>query len=80
VDAFTANGSTSAFNLSNRIQTAAWLDGAIVFRNGLLCKKVSSSPADTSEYTIADSGGSTTITFGANLDANEVVAVQYFYE
>ncbi len=80
VDTYTANGSTLAFNLTNRIQTAAWLNAAIVFRNGLLCKKVNASPADTSEYTIVDSGGSTTITFGANLDANEVVAVQYFYE
>lgn len=79
-DEFSANGSTAAFNLNNRIQTAAWLNAAIVFRNGLLCKKVNSSPSDTSEYTIVDSGGSTTITFGANLDANETVSVQYFYE
>ena len=44
-----------------------WKPAIQVFRNGQLCKKVSSSPADESEWTVADDGtsGITAITFGS---------------
>ena len=76
----TANGSTTAFALTNDITTAAWRNAAMVFRNGQLCKRVSSGPSDSSEYTIASSAGSTTVTFGGAPATNELLTFSYFSE
>ena len=75
-DVFSPNGSTLAFNLVNEVASA--MDNFVmVFRNGLLQKKVSSSPADESEYTVSTAGGTTTVTFGANLSSSDALEVRY---
>jgi hypothetical protein len=75
-DVFSPNGSTLAFNLVNEVASA--MDNFVmVFRNGLLQKKVSSSPADESEYTVSTTGGTTTVTFGANLSSSDALEVRY---
>ena len=76
----TANGSTTAFALTNDITTAAWRNACMVFRNGQLCKRVSSGPSDSSEYTIASSAGSTTVTFGGAPATNELLTFSYLSE
>ena len=73
----TPNGSTTAFNLANEVDTLLH-NMVLVFRNGLLCKLVGSSPSDESEYTIANAGGSTTITFGAAPASGELLDVRSF--
>ena len=78
IDNFTANGSTLAFALSNDINSATWVLGAVVSRNGQILKRVAASPADSSEYTIASSGGTTTVTLGANPANGELIQVNYF--
>lgn len=75
-DVFSPNGSTLAFNLVNEV-AAAMDNFVMVFRNGLLQKKVSSSPADESEYTVSTAGGTTTVTFGANLSSSDALEVRY---
>lgn len=77
-ETFTANGSTSAFALSNDITVANWLNGAVVSRNGQILKKVASSPSDDSEYTIVSNSGTTTVTLGANPTSGELIQVTYF--
>jgi len=63
-DAFAGNGSTVEFSLANLVNDNH-LAGVRVFLNGQRVKPVASSPADAFEYTIANSGGATKITFGA---------------
>jgi hypothetical protein len=63
-DAFAGNGSTVEFSLANVVNDNH-LAGVRVFLNGQRVKPVASSPADAFEYTIANSGGATKITFGA---------------
>jgi hypothetical protein len=63
-DAFSGDGSTVEFSLANLVN-ANHLAGVRVFLNGQRVKPVASSPADAFEYTIANSGGATKITFGA---------------
>lgn len=75
-DVFSPNGSTLAFSLVNEV-AAAMDNFVMVFRNGLLQKKVSSSPADESEYTVSTAGGTTTVTFGANLSSSDALEVRY---
>lgn len=75
-DVFTPNGSTSAFNLANEVDPI--FDNFVMcFRNGLLQKKVASAPSDDSEYTVSTTGGTTTITFGANINAADALEVRY---
>lgn len=65
-ESFAGNAGTT-YDLARAVD-ANWADRVQVFRNGLRCKKVSSGPADESEYTVAVSGGTggvCRITFGA---------------
>ena len=81
-DDYTANGSTAAFTLSNRIaadQIANFKQMVRVFRNGQRLKPVASSPSDASEYTVTDSGSATVVTLGANPANGEVIIVDYWY-
>ena len=69
--------SNTAYDLSHAIDD---VNGVMVFRNGLLCKKVSSSPADSSEYTISATGGTGgvgRVDFGAAPDGD---SVQFMYQ
>ena len=75
-DVFSPNGSTSAFDLNNEVDSI-FDNFVLAYRNGLLQKKVASSPADDSEYTVSTSGGTTTITFGANLNSSDALEVRY---
>ena len=75
-DILTANGSTTAFNLAQNAASSL-LNFVMVFRNGLLCKKVASSPADESEYTCATDGSTTTVTFGTAPVSGETLEVRY---
>ena len=74
-----ASGSTATkYDLGNAVPSA-WYGGIMVFRNGQMCKKVSSSPADSSEFTIADdgTGGITAVTFGGAPNG-DLLSMQYF--
>ncbi len=75
-DILTPNGSLTAFNLAQNVATT-FLNAVQVFRNGLLCKLVASSPADDSEYTCATDGSTTTVTFGAAVASGEALEVRY---
>lgn len=75
-DVFTPNGSTSAFNLANEVDPI-FDNFVMVFRNGLLQKKVASAPADDSEYTVTTATGTTTVTFGANINSADSLEVRY---
>jgi len=75
-DNFNPNGSTLAFALSN--QVAPEFDNFVMcFVNGLLQSKVASSPTGQQEYTVTTAGSTTTITFGANIDASAHIEVRY---
>tara|TARA_R100000655_G_scaffold107370_1_gene157747 strand:- start:775 stop:1662 length:888 start_codon:yes stop_codon:yes gene_type:complete len=82
-DDFSANGSTSTFTLSSRITASQLGDFAMavrVYRNGQRLKQVASSPADSSQYTVTDSGSATVITLGANPANGETLIVDYWYD
>ena len=82
-DHYTANGSTAAFTLQNRITASQLADFAMavrVFRNGQRLKQVASSPSDTSEYTVADNGSATVVTLGGNPANGEFIIVDYWYD
>jgi hypothetical protein len=75
-DNFNPNGSTLAFDLTN--QVAPEFDNFVMcFVNGLLQSKVASSPSGQQEYTVSTAGSTTTITFGANIDASAHIEVRY---
>lgn len=81
-DLFSPNGSTASFTLANRIavaQLSAFESCVRVYRNGQRLKPVASSPADASEYSIADTGSATQITLGANPASGELLIVDYWY-
>jgi len=75
-----SNGTTAAVQLAQDIVDANFRGGAFVqvFINGMRAK-FSGSPGDNSEYSVASSGGNTTVTFGANLVQNDSVMVSYIY-
>ena len=75
-DVFNPNGSTAAFDLAN--QVAPEFDNFVMaFVNGLLQNKVASSPSGQQEYTVSTAGGTTTVTFGANLADSDHLEVRY---
>jgi len=75
-DTFSPNGSTLAFDLS--VEVNGNFDQMVMaFKNGLLQRLVASSPANADEYTVSTAGGTTTVTFGANLNANDELEVRY---
>ena len=78
-ESFSGDGSTVAFNLTNRIATATWRQSIIVFRNGQKIK-FNGSPSDASEYSISDNGSTTTVTLGAAPASGEDVTLFYIYE
>ena len=75
-DTFSPNGSTLAFNLSQEVN-GNFDQFVMAFKNGLLQRLVASSPGNADEYTVSTAGGTTTITFGANLNANDELEVRY---
>ena len=72
----TTGGSTSVFALSNQV-APEFESFVMVFRNGLLQQLKASSPADDSEYTVSTSGGTTSVTFGANISASDKLEIRY---
>ena len=75
-DVFSPDGSTSAFNLAARYATG-FEPMVMAFKNGLLMRLVASSPADADQYTVSDNGSVSTVTFGANLSADDTLEVRY---
>jgi len=75
-DTFSPDGSTLAFNLTAEVDDAM-VAMVLAFKNGLLQRQVESSPANADEYTVSTAGGTTTITFGANLNANDELEARY---
>jgi len=72
----TSGGSTAVFALSNQV-APEFESFVMVFRNGLLQQLKASSPADDSEYTVSTSGGTTSVTFGANISASDKLEIRY---
>ena len=74
-DIYTPNGSTLAFVLANEVN--ALMDNFVMaFKNGLLMRKVASTPADSDSYTVSTAAGVTTLTFGANLSSSDALEVR----
>jgi hypothetical protein len=76
-DVFSPDGATAAFALASEVDDIM-ANMVMVFKNGLLAKKVASSPADADEYTVTTSAGTTTVTFGANISSADSLEVRYF--
>jgi hypothetical protein len=77
-DAFTGSSNT-AYDLSIAIP-AGFENAVMVYRNGLMCKKVASSPADASEFSVAGTGGTGgvgQITFGAAPNGDQIIALLF---
>jgi hypothetical protein len=77
-DSFTGSSNT-AYDLSITIP-AGFENAVMVYRNGLMCKKVSSSPADASEFTVgrnSGTGGVGQLTFGAAPNGDQIIAVMF---
>lgn len=77
-DAFTGSSNT-AYDLSIAIP-AGFENAVMVYRNGLMCKKVASSPADASEFSVAGTGGTGgvgQITFGAAPNGDQIIAIMF---
>lgn len=75
-DVFSPDGSTLAFNLSQRF-LSGFEPQVMAFKNGLLQRLVASSPANADEYTVTDNGSVSTCTFGANLSADDELEIRY---
>jgi hypothetical protein len=74
-DVFSPDGSTSAFVLANEVNSI-FDNFVMVFKNGLLMRKVASNPADVDQYTVSTAAGTTTVTFGANLSSDDTLEVR----
>ena len=77
-DAFTGSSNT-AYDLSIAIP-AGFENAVMVYRNGLMCKKVASSPADAAEFSVAGTGrtgGVGQITFGAAPNGDQIIAIMF---
>jgi hypothetical protein len=73
-ESFQGNAGAS-YDLARAVD-ASWVDRVQVYRNGLRCKKVSSGPADESEYTVSATGGTggvCQITFGAAPNTDTII-------
>jgi len=70
------SGTTATKYDLGRAVNSNFFDRVQVFRNGLRCKKVASSPADSSEYSIANDGTGSVcaITFGAAPNGDLIIA------
>lgn len=77
IDPLTIAGSTVAYALTEEVPNE-WLAGVMVFRNGVLIEQVESSPANVDQYSVATSGGTTTVTFGAQPSLTDNYVVRYW--
>ncbi len=69
------SGTTNTKYDLGRAVNANFFDRVQVFRNGLRCKKVNSSPADSSEYSVQNDGTSSVcaVTFGAAPNGDSII-------
>ena len=77
-DSFSGSSNTD-YDLSITIP-AGFENAVMVYRNGLMCKKVGSSPADASEFTVDRNGGTGgvgQITFGAAPNGDQIIVVMF---
>ena len=80
LDTPAVNGSTLAFNLAVDITNTAMVHPmwVVAYVNGQRAKGLTSgNPADSSEYKVTRAGTTTTVTFGANLAATDILQIQY---
>jgi len=77
VDHFSPDGSTLAFALAAEVPSDMFAM-VMAHKNGLLMKLVESSPSGADEYSVSTAGGVTTVTFGANLSADDTLDVRSF--
>jgi hypothetical protein len=75
-----SGGATSSINLGNQITEADFRNGGnvAVYRNGqrLYYK---ASPGDNSEYSVADNGSTTSVSFGAALEDGDEMFITYMH-
>ena len=76
-ESFNGTGATK-YDLGRAVESTHFA-GVKVFRNGMRCKKVASSPSDESEYTVANDGTSSVcaITFGSGVPSGDLIMVDY---
>ena len=77
IDPLTIAANTLAYTLSSEVPDA-WISGVMVFRNGVLIEQVQSNPSNVDQYAVATSGGSTTVTFGAQPSTSDSYVVRYW--
>jgi len=80
LDTPTTDGSTKVFNLVNDLGSDSYAHPAwvIAYVNGQRMKGLTTGTAtDDSEYTVSRAGTTSTVTFGANLAASDVLQIQY---
>lgn len=72
-ESMTGSGATK-YDLGRAVDSN-FFDGVQVYRNGMRCKKVGSSPADASEYTVANNGTGSVcaVTFGSAPDSDSII-------
>lgn len=77
LDPLTIASSTVAYDLTEEVPDA-FLAGVMVFRNGLLIEQVQGTPSGVDQYKVATSGGTTTVTFGAQPSTSDNYVVRYW--
>jgi len=77
LDPLTIQAATVAYDLTEEVPDV-FLAGVMVFRNGLLIEQVQGTPSGVDQYSVATSGGTTTVTFGAQPSTSDNYVVRYW--
>ena len=76
VDILSIQASTVAYALSEEVPSG-FEAGVMVFRNGLLIEQAQSTPSGVDQYQLTTSGGTSTVTFGAQPSTSDRYEVRY---
>ena len=77
IDSLSIQAATVTYNLSEEVPNE-WIAGVMVFRNGVLIEQVTVTPSGVDQYFVATSGGTTTVTFGAQPSTSDNYVVRYW--
>jgi len=77
IDPLSIQAATVTYNLSEEVPNE-WIAGVMVFRNGVLIEQVTVTPSGVDQYFVATSGGTTTVTFGAQPSTSDNYVVRYW--
>lgn len=77
VDILSIAAATVAYNLSEEVPSG-FEAGVMVFRNGLLIEQAQSTPSGVDQYQLTTSGGTSTVTFGAQPSLTDRYEVRYW--